>query len=165
MKNLKFIILSLLIFPLFIYSKPKTDEEPRVENIRFRYVDGKIIVNYDLIGPMDREYNLTIRLKRESEPSISYEPKYLEGKYGKGLFAGKDQQIIWDVIKENLPGFTGTDYYFEISGNMIKPGSNLMYYIGGGAVLIGGGAAILLLSKKSTPTAQVDFPLPEGRPK
>ena len=154
-------LLAIVLLNVFSFA----DENYSLKNIHFRYLDGKIIINYDLIGPTDIEYNVSLVLKRKSDSLFRYVPINLTGKFGEGKYAGKDRQIIWDISKESIESFSGPDYYFKITVEVIKP-NKLLYIIGGSAILAGGGAAYFLLSKKKNIVTPVkdEFPIPNVRP-
>lgn len=164
MRNILKTIILIIIFNSNLFS----EENIYVKNVHFRYLNGKIFINYELVGLKDVEYEVSIYLKRAGDSLYLYEPKFLTGKVGDGILAGKDQQIIWDISKESTNPFSGEDYYFQINARIAK-GSNLMLWLGGGAAVIGGVAVIIIKpwenKTTSTPiTTDQGFPKPVGRP-
>jgi hypothetical protein len=163
MRNILTTTILLIIFCLNLFSEDKV----KITNVHYRYQDGKIIITYDLSGPKDKNYEVNISLKREDDSLYVQYPdiKLLTGKVGKGSFTGREQQIIWDIGKENLKNFTGVDYYFKVNARIAKP-NNLLYWIGGGAAVLGGGAYLLLSGKKEVTPIPVKqgFTMPVGRP-
>jgi hypothetical protein len=143
-------------------------EKIKVENIRQKLIDGDVVITYDLNGPPDAEYTLKIILKRRSNNNFQYKPKNISGDIGKGLFSGKDRQIIWKISKEFPTSFFSNDLYFDISiEQMFVPtppsDSNTLLWIGAGAALVGGGVAVYYLFLKPKPAESFPDP-PNVRP-
>jgi len=140
-------------------------DEIKVENIRFEPTKDQVIVYYDLVGPADKEYTVTLTLHREDMESFAVTPLSVTGDVGKGYFAGKNRKIVWDISMESLPGFDQKTFYFTVDAEVVSSGSNALVWIAG-AALVGGGAAYFLLGKKSETSnpASTGFPVAPGRP-
>jgi hypothetical protein len=130
------------------YSRSNS-EEIKVENVSFRISYTKVVIEYDLIGPADRQYEVTLLLKREMNDTFNYVPINATGDIRKGISIGKKRQIVWDISKEFPDWFDAKnkDYYFIVNVYLEGKGISPLIWIGGGAALLGGGAAILLFKK------------------
>ena len=133
-----------------------------VKNVRFEPFAGEVIIYYDLIAPIGKEYKISVLLRRDRYPSFSLKPKMLSGNIGKGHFAGRNRQIIWEISRELPRRLEGSDYHFVVNAEMVS-GSKSLFWIGTStAVLSAGGiAAYLFLFKKNGDSA---WPVPPGRP-
>lgn len=157
-----FLTVSLLLHPVFS-NHALSQDEIRVENVRFELSEGKVFIYYDLIGPRDKEYRITLTVKREQIKSTQVQPKLLKGDIGKGRFAGRNRQIIWEISREVPRALKASDYYFVVEAELVSSRSKALLWIGAGTVLLGGGsAAYLLLVKKN---GAAGFPEPPGTPK
>jgi hypothetical protein len=144
-----------LIFYFFLISglcAAPSSEEIKVENVIFRISYTKIVVEYDLIGPADKQYEVTLLLKREINDTFNYVPINVTGDIRKGISSGKKRQIVWDISKEFPDWFDAKnkDYYFVVNVYLEGKGISPLIWIGGGAALLGGGAAILLFKKDNS---------------
>ncbi len=153
---------SLLIF--FILSGLAFSQE----NIKtsFEASEGKVFIYYELEGDPQQEYNVSVKLKRSSDPTFELIPSVLVGDVGKGTFAGKRRTIIWQINPQEEKELGGSDFYFEVLASKIEKGGGIPWYVYvGGAVIAGGAAALLLLNKKSEDnTNTTQFPVPPSRP-
>jgi hypothetical protein len=146
---------TLMIF--FIFFGSGFAQKIKVDNIGFEIKDSIIEIHYDLVGQLEKTYNVSVELKREQAPDFSYKPKLLSGDVGKGKFAGNNRKIIWNFTNEFKPEAGISDYFFEVSAK--KPGKAWIYIVAGGVVAGGATAAILLLTgKKDEP--EKTFPVP-----
>lgn len=133
-------------------------------SLSYEALDGKIIIKYELIGDDEKEYEVELSLRRESDKSFNYKPSTISGDVGKGKFASGKKEIVWTLTsKENQLFAEGEDYFFELGAVEVKRGGLSWVYYVGGAVLAGGGAALLLLKPKTTATTET-LPTPPGRP-
>ena len=143
-------------------------DQIKVQNVRFEVEGTRIVVRFDLQGPIDRDYSVKMLLRRAGNQSFVHVPKSVLGDFGEGRFAGSNRQITWDILKEFPQGLEGEDYYFVVDVEMIKPTSKLIWWIGGGAAVVGG--ALYLLKdtifppKGAAATPEGGFPKPVGRP-
>jgi len=155
----------LLLFSVYVVS---AQEKIRVQNVRFEVAGTRVVVGYDLEGPAGRDYIVKVILRREANQSFLHIPKMINGDVGEGRFVGKSKQVTWDILKEFPQGLDGDDFYFVVDVEMIKPGSNLLYWIGGGAAVVGGAVFLFkdtIFPPKSSPaTPEGGFPKPAGRP-
>ena len=161
-KNLLYIF-SLIILLGFngsmIYSQEKIEAT-------FEAGEGKILIHYELKGDSQKDYEVSIILKRTSDHSFEVIPDETTGDIGEGKFAGKKSTIIWILNSDEEEMLDGDDFYFDVFAEEIKTVGGIPWYVYiGGAALAGGTAAILLLNKSSdeetTPTV---FPTPPARP-
>ena len=133
----------------------------RVDNIGYELKDENIEIHYDLVGLPEKNYKVSVVLKREQAPGFIVKPKSLKGDVGTGKFAGNDRRIIWNFINEFKPEEGITDYYFEVTAK--KPGKAWIFIVGGGLVAGGAAAVILLTGKKDEPASKpvpAKFPIP-----
>ena len=161
-RSLCVVLVSLLLTEPLTPAFARSGEDIAI-NVRFQLSGNRIVVTYDLTGPVDREYNVKLMLKRKQIPSYEYAPKALTGDFGTGKFGGSGRQITWEILREYPNGLEGDDYYFRIEATMISQGSNFLYYLGGGAAVVGA-AAYFLLGKKTETVVEGNFPQPTGRP-
>jgi len=113
-------------------------------------------------------YNLQIDLllKKKSDPSFKYQPKYVSGDIGEGRFNGQNR-IIWNKNKEKIPIIDFNDYYFDLDIKVISKSSNKWLWIGAGAAILAGGTTLYFLLKKDkneTIQTELSMPQPPGRP-
>jgi len=159
------LIVSLLV-PTVASSSTLSADPIKVVNVRFEIVGTKIVVHYDLEGPLDRDYTVRIILKREHNQTYVHMPRSVVGEVGEGRFAGPSRQITWDVLKEFSQGLEGDDYYFVIEVELVSKGISPLWYIGGGVGVIGGVVGYLLSKggAAAVSPAVEAFPKPIGRP-
>ena len=161
-----FLLIASLLIPPVSFARGSPEEPIKAQNLRFQVVGTKIVVRFDLEGPLDRDYAIKLTLKREQNQSFVHIPRATAGDIGEGKFAGKDRQISWDILKEFSEGLEGNDYYFVIEVELISRGISPLWYIGGG-LAIAGSAAAFLLGKTAAAAPSVtseSFPRPPGRP-
>lgn len=154
-KIFSFICLAYLLFPSLSNAQEKIATS-------YESFDGVITVTYELSGDSQKEYDISLTLKRTGLASFQLAPLSLTGDIGKGYYASGKRHIIWNLTNAEMEKLDADDYYFEIHATEIKSGHSWYYYVGG-AALAGGAAAVLL--KKNTPAAaETSFPAPVGRP-
>ena len=161
----KFMLTVILFFPLI---SSTTYSQGRISTTFEASPDGKIFIYYQLNGDPQKEYNVSVVLKRTSVPSFELTPSDLSGNIGEGKFGdGSKKTIIWTLKPEEKSILNGEDFYFVVNAEEVKSGGGIPWYVYvGGAALAGGTAAVLLLNKKSdnSTTTTETFPSPPGRP-
>ncbi|MEJ2616311.1 MAG: hypothetical protein P8Z35_15240 [Ignavibacteriaceae bacterium] len=166
MKYIYQFILPVLILLTFISGSAYSQE--RISTTFEASPDGKIFIYYQLNGDPEKEYDVSVVLKRTSVPSFELTPSDLSGNIGKGKFGdGSKKTIIWTLKPEEKNILNGEDFYFVVNADEVESGGGIPWYVYvGGAALAGGTAAVLLLNKKSdnTTTTETNFPLPPDRP-
>lgn len=165
-KTVTFCLISALIFELIFQPFAMSQNEKiRVENIHFEQKGYTINIYYDLVGPADKNYNVSIKLKREDYKSFEYVPKGISGDVGEGYFSGKNRKIIWNMLDDSPRILDQFQFYFEVNAEIVTISStNPLFWIGG-AVVIGGVALLLLSSGGDETTIQSHLPTsPPGRP-
>ena len=166
MKYIYQFILPVIILLTFISGTAYSQE--RISTTFEASPDGKIFIYYQLNGNPDREYDISVVLKRTSVPSFELKPSDLSGNVGRGKYGdGSKKTIIWTLKPEEQAILNGEDFYFVVNADEVESGGGIPWYVYvGGAALVGGTAAVLLLNKKSdnTTTTGTDFPLPPARP-
>jgi len=165
-KPIHFLLILCLVLQGTPFLEVRAQDRVRVENVRYEVFEEKIDVYYDLMGPANEEYEVTLSLRRESDKALTYTPKALVGDVGIGRFAGKDRKISWEIQKEFPKGLEGSDYYFVVDAKLISKGASPLLWIGAAVALGGGAAAYFLLTKKTeTAKPEAGFPEPPGRPR
>ena len=73
----------------------------RIENVRVQ-INGRssVYIDYDLIGPTDKVYKITVTMKKESDSTFSYVPQNMAGDIGATVFPGRNNRIVWSLAKE-----------------------------------------------------------------
>ena len=92
----KLILLLLLVNAMHIYGQD-------IENIEIQVVDEKIEVTYDIVR-YSKKYLYDVKLTFLSTNTIN--PISLTGDVGKGIVAGGNKKIVWDIYKD-LDGYDG----------------------------------------------------------
>lgn len=163
MKKILLHIFSLLV--LFGFNSSLFYPQEKID-ATFEAAEGKILIHYELKGDPQKEYEISIVLKRTSDPSFEIIPDETAGDIGEGKFAGKKSTITWILNSDEEEMLDGDDFYFDVFAEEIKTGGGIPWYVYiGGAALAGGTAAILLLNKSSDEeTTPASFPTPPGRP-
>jgi hypothetical protein len=147
-------------------------DESRVKVTKTEFVGETVYLFYDLTGPPEQLYSVTLIVKKRSNPSYQYVPKYLTGDLGSSMFSGTGWRIAWNFTREFPGGVDQNDIYFIVdakaSGEVASSRgiSSTVLWVAGGAVVVGGVVALLLLNKseQAPPPVQGQFPVPPGRP-
>jgi len=111
---------------------------------------AKYIITYSNTPVGDEqgtEYEVSLRLQRESAKDFNVLLKYVSGDVGEGKFVGSKLRIVWDYKKEFPKGLPYEDIVFELTIKKNEGGGGWYYYVGGAAV-VGAGAFFLLQPKK-----------------
>jgi len=146
------------------------DGDLRATNVRFTSAGDRVLIHYDLTAPADAELEISVRLRKESDPSFSYIPKNLSGDFGPGRYSGVNRTIEWGITKEFPSGLAGNDYFFEVTVRQMESGGfGSLPLIGAGAAVLGVGILALLLANNhgdspAAPAPASGFPAPPGRP-
>jgi hypothetical protein len=162
-RTLCWILILLLIGEGIPLSYARAADKVEVLNIRFEVVGNNVNIYYDLHGPANGEYTVSVILKRDTS-SFEYTPIIITGDIGEVDGSGTNKKITWNILKEIPQGFEGGDFYFRIRVELVPPTSYTWLYITGGVVVAGGAAALLLLGSSSKDVTNQDYPLPPGRP-
>ncbi len=142
----------------------------RVENVRVQSSGRMVYVYYNLNGPPEQVYDVTLVMRSKSNRAFQYLPKSVSGDVGPNVFTGMDWRITWNTAKEFPDGLKLNDYSFEVKaivvgGRAESRGLSTAVLVAGGAVVVGGVVALLLMNKKDQGTTQQPgFPAPPGRP-
>lgn len=165
LKSIHFVLIALIILEGIPISLALAADEIRVENVRYEVVGMKAVIYYDLVGAVDKEYKVSVTLKRRGDVSFSYIPNFITGDVGKGNFLGKGRQVNWDFSREFPLGLEYEDYFFVVDADIVSGGISAVVWLGG-AALVGGAVAYLLLKKEeAAPPIDTGFPNPPGRPR
>lgn len=155
---------SLLILLLFISSPSSVAQS--IEASFEVTQEGTINIYYEFNGNPEKDYDITVVLKRKNDPSFSLTPKNLSGSVGIGKFANVKRTIVWELTPSEQQSLQGTDYYFAVNAKPMETesGGGIPWYVYvGGAAIVGGTAAILLLNKSSSSSSgsNTSTPLPD----
>ena len=157
-------LLSILFIIIPGYCQSTSSEEAVGTNLRWTTKGDIIVINYDLIGPLDAKYDVRFAMKKENDPTFKALPQTVEGDFGEGFFAGTNREVRWYYRRDYPQGLQGEGYFFEIYVKLIKPKTDWVYYAIGGAAVTAGLIAILLTKSQDTQPPQSELPLPPGRP-
>jgi len=165
---MKKIFFSVMIVIISVIINQKVFPQGKIQ-ATFDYSDGKIFIFYEFQGDRSQDFEVTVKLKRTSDPSFEIIPSQLSGDVGEGKFAGKKNKVTWVLNEDEESQLEGEDFYFDVTALEIEQGGGIPWYVfAGGAALAGGTAAILLLGKKdsdgTTPPPSGGFPTPPVRP-
>ncbi len=165
--------ISVILLPLILVliaglpcrAQDKALREGRGSNVRWTKKNDVIVINYDLLGPPDSKYEVSVAMKKDKDTSFVLVPKNVEGHVGEGVTAGNDREIRWYYRTEYKLRIQDEEFYFEIQVKSIKEENHLLYYIAGGAAVAGGILAIIIGKNQSGgPTLVSELPLPPARP-
>jgi len=161
LRSLCLLLVAILLLEAMPIFSVRAGDEVIVRNVRFESSGQVITIFYDLQGPAENRYQVKLLLKRRQEPSFEYAPRSLTGDVGEGPFAGTNRQMVWEIQKDSLGAFGGTDFYFVVEAEMISSRTNILWYIGGGAAVVAGAAAVFLGKSTQNGAAAPDvFPKP-----
>ena len=164
--------LTLCLFPLVLFflleapavGQEKAAQEATTTNVKWTTKGDVITVNYDLTGAAETKYEITIAMKKDSDPAFNAVPLTVEGDVGEGVLAGTKKEIQWYYRRDYPQGFQGEGYYFEIHVKTLKQQSTWLYYVIGGAAVTGGILALVLSKGQSNPVISNELPMPPARP-
>jgi hypothetical protein len=112
----------------------------------------------------DAEYDVSVRLTRETDKQFSVDITNARGDIGDGKFVGNNCRILWAYKKQLPKGLPFDDIEFELTITKNKGIPSWVWYTGGAAV-IGAGTFLYLSNKKEEETGSVELPgPPNGRP-
>ncbi len=153
----------LLIGESIPFSKCRAEEKVEVRNVRFENIKDGVQIFYDLQGPANKEYTVSLILKKKSKPSFELKPEAVSGCVGEKCKVGNNLQIIWKFKKDFPLVLDPNDYYFVVQATTTESGSGILWWLASGAV-VAGGAVVLLLKGSSGHSSNVELPLPPNRP-
>lgn len=160
--------LALLAFlgSSLLATTPCFSQSVDVSNVSFALQDSNVVIHYDLAGPRNKAYKVTVLLRRKGDPGFKFMPADVSGDVGKGDFAGTDRRVVWHMFKEIPDGLYGNDYYFEVTATLIGGGGGIswLYYVSGAIVAGGAAAAVIYKSQSSNKNGTTTLPQPPGRP-
>jgi len=152
--------LMLLLIDAEAFSQEKRAQEGKIENARWIVEAGVAVITFELVAPVEKEYEITVTLRRASDKNFVLIPRSLAGAVGIGKFAGQ-REIRWDFSKDAPAGLAGDDYWFEITASeVVEKSSSFWYYAASAGVALATGAAYLLAKKGNGAAA----PQPSGLP-
>jgi len=141
-------LLLCLLVELPGFAQDSSSDEARSANVRWTTKSVVIVINYDLIGETDAQYEIHILMKRENDPS----------------FTGNNREIRWYYRRDYPQGFQEEGYYFEIQVKTLAQSNTWLYYALGGAALTAGVIALIVSKNQTSSSSVLELPLPPGRP-
>lgn len=139
----------------------------RINNLAWKVEGDLAVITYDLDGPADETYEVSIVLLNGTDHSFRIEPKSLTGDYGNVPTPGEAKEIRWEFKKDVPGGLVGEGYYFELTVNKAGGLPWYLYALGGTAVV---GAAVVVVLKggnkdeKENKGGPTELPGPPVRP-
>jgi hypothetical protein len=138
------------------------DEDVRVSNPFFVAAGDSVIITYDLVAPPDATVDVSIVLRKESDPTFAVIPVSVSGAIGK-VRGGGPKTVLWDYRRDVTDGFHyASDYWFEITAVKEDEGFGLEwwhYALGGAGVVT---AAILIAGGSDASSDPTGLPNPPG---
>ena len=158
-------LLCLLIQVSGYARTPQSGETP-IRNVRWMQKGDVIIINYDLVGLPEDEYDVSVVVRQKNDSTFAVAPFSVQGDVGVKQRAGINKGIRWQYRLDFPQGLNGATYYFELTARMpSKPGNLLYYVIGGSALAAAGFIALVAGNHENTPAAGApELPLPPPRP-
>jgi hypothetical protein len=146
-----------------------SSDDPKVENVRVQPAGKIVYIYYDLIGPPQQVYTVSVSLRSRRDSSYQYTPMNISGDIGSNVFSGMDWRVAWDASKEFPKGLKWEDYYFVVNARVYADqlpsgGISTELLVAGGVAVVGGVVALILLNKKDVTPPLQGFPPPPGRP-
>lgn len=153
--------LSLLLIDAHAFAR---SDEPSINlrNIKWELEGDTVVITYDLLAPLNQEYDVSVTLLNDNDPSFKVVPEAVTGDVGKGILSGVGRKILWEYKRDLPKGLEGDGYRFEIHAQ--PPAGGLPWFWIGVGFATAGGAAALLLGKKESGSASIQLPFPPGRP-
>ena len=150
-------------------------EDVRAKVTKTEFTGDTVYLFYDLAGPPQEVYSVSLIMKKKSDPNYSYAPKYAAGDLGQSMFSGTGWRIAWNFSREFPGGLDKNDVYFIVEakgsggGTASGGGTNTLLWMAGGAVVVGGIVALVLLNRSGDNGnggggSGSAFPPPPGRP-
>lgn len=100
-----------------------------VSNIQFRQEAQTIVVNYDITGAMYwQKFNVDLYVSMDGGNSFTGPMQEVSGDAGKGIEAGRNKSITWNVIEER-PDFGGS-VVFDVRAKVINQRIPKKFYVG-----------------------------------
>ena len=158
-------VLFIFFFLLFLFAETSYSQNNIITS--FETASHSVIIYYEFAGNQSNEYEISITLKRTTDPNFSLEPSQLSGDFGSGKYGEGKRKIFWYLTPKEESTLIGDDFYFELAASEIRKSGGIPWYVFVGGALLGGGtAAALLLGKKSesSSSSSFSFPKPPSRP-
>jgi hypothetical protein len=155
-------LLSLFAIMVLVPSLSRGQEDSaRVENGSFIMVGDTVIITYQLIAAPEGLFNVSVTLRRESDPEFLITVHSAVGAIGR-VRGGGQKAIFWDYRRE-VPGpfEYAQDYWFEITATSVvdTTGPPIWAYVAAGVGIV---AAVIVFSDQSSPgEAPIENLLPD----
>lgn len=163
----KIILLGFLLL-LVGFNQNVYSQKAKCDNIEFEWLnENEIVITYDLLGELDKKYDITINLLMAGNQDFSVEVKTAYGDLGSAIKPGINKKVTWQIFNDYKNIVEGATYLFAMDTEESSGGSTWYYYVLGGAaaavvaILAGGGGGDDG-GGTVTPTSG-SFPLPPAR--
>jgi len=155
-----FYMLIVLILNEIFLQIPNYAQNNEIRNLIFKYENEKIQITYDLYGQfkLEPEYNIMLKLLRETDSTFILYPKKVNGDIGENILPGKNKTIIWDIDKEFYFRLKGEDYYFVLSAEYKKENFSWIFYSLGAVVALSATTYALITSGDKKNKEQIANP-------
>lgn len=142
----------------------------KVENVHYTVTNGRVIINYDLVGNPGNTCTVRVFLKRDNYDSFNYTPQNISGDIGEGILPGKNKEIVWNIEDVFSNGLPYKDYYFivEAKAEDNDGDSGLLSFSWlkiGVAAVVAATTVFFITRTNDSGTSGSSFPPPPGRPK
>lgn len=110
----------IFIFALMVvFAKQANGQRMQAKNIQWKVVEGYVVLTFDLPDTTGKK-DISLILKRTTDPNFSFVPKMVAGDIGHGTFSGPGQKIYWDYLSDIPNGLEGNDYYFLVTVKIVS---------------------------------------------
>jgi hypothetical protein len=153
----------LYVTPSHLYGQGEEQAQPKVSNIDWKIQEDIIVVSYDFAGDTAKTYDVSLLLRKESDPSYRIIPKHATGDIGKVTPNFKRRSIFWNYRMDLKTGLGPAKYYFEFKTHSIDEGIPWTYYAAGLGAVAGGLVAFMIFKGGGAP-GEGGLPGPPSRP-
>jgi len=122
------LFLSFILLSLLLQSGILSAQDLKVENVRFKDLGEKIVIEYDLMADASKKYEISLSLSDNGGKRFRIVPKALSGDIGRGIKAGRGKKIVWKILKDYPYGIMGNDFVFKVEAKYRKKKSYFWFY-------------------------------------
>ena len=167
-RGLRLLALALFL-PAAVPVPAFAQSDELVTNVRFEILPERAYVFFDLGGSASERYEVTVTLRRESDPGFRYTPQNVTGDIGPSVQGGGARRIIWEYTKEYPGGVPGDDFFVVVEALPEKAGGISPVVLVAAGLAVAGGIVALVLSAGGNGdngggNGSAGFPAPGGRP-
>jgi hypothetical protein len=136
-------IFLLAVFLWLLFSQNSFPQTVKVESVRFEQQGDYVVIHYNLNVPSDKKCTISIEASQDFGRTFTIEPIAVSGDVGKGVKAGLDRQIRWNLIRDFPSGIEGQGFVFAVNAKLDKSKSKWPFIALGTGVV--GGVVYLLI--------------------